>query len=615
MKKKTGVLLSVFATALFLAACGNDKADKGTSPTKAPEITSTVAPTDTTNTPTPTEAQKDTPATATPVPATPTVTPTQAPTPTPTPRPDISGVSLKEIYKDDFMLGTIYTRMIDYGKDNELVKQHFNVITPENLMKPESMQRPQGTFRYDEANHMMQIAERDGFTVIGHTLAWHSQSGDFLGIKNPDGTPVNRDQAIEQLKTHIYNVAGQYKGKIYSWDVLNEAIADGAKLPADGDWTKCLRDSQWTRSIGPDFVAMAFRFAHEAAPDALLYYNDYNMNDNNKAEIAAAMISDLRSQGVPIHGIGMQAHYNINTSMGSVRNSLKRFSAIEGLRISITELDVVVPNANGILSSGNEKKQALTYAKLFKLFKEYADVIERVTLWGYRDDTSWRAENCPLIFDSSLNPKEAFYAIMDPDAYIAASESEEKVVARRANAAYGTPEIDGTKDALWLQKTMPYTINTPLFAYQGATGTVRALWDENYIYALFEVTDRDLNASSPQLHEQDSIEIFLDEENMKEDYFTDAAGQYRVNYKGELSFGTVPTTNGVKAAATQTANGYIVEIAIPLPKPAVSGMLLGFDAQINDSNSTGMRQSVMKFNDPTDNSYISTSLWGELLLK
>ena len=604
MKKRILVFLSVVAAAMCLAACNKNPESVDT------EITPTIAvekPTDNT----PTEAPTDT---ETPVPTTETL-PTPTPAPTATPRPDISDVRLKDIYKDYFMIGTIYTRTIDAGADNELVKQHFNVITPENLMKPEYMQRPQGTFNFNESDHMMSIAERDGLTVVGHTLAWHSQSGDFLGIKNKEGNPVTRDEAIQQLKDHIYGVAGQYKGRIYSWDVLNEAIADGAKLPADGDWTKCLRDTQWTRSIGPDFVAMAFRFAHEAAPDALLYYNDYNLNIADKAEIAAAMVADLRSQGVPIHGIGMQGHYSTDTSLGSVRNSLKLFSQIEGIKISVTELDVGVPNTNGKLSAQNEKKQALYFAKLFCIYKEYADIIERVTFWGYRDDTSWRSENSPLLFNKDLTPKEAFYALMDPEAYIAAADAEETVVARRANASYGTPEIDGTKDSVWLQETMPYKINTPLFAYQGASGTVRILWDEHYVYTLFEITDKDLNKDSFNMHEQDSVELFLDPENMKEDYFTDYAGQYRVNYKGELSFGTVPTTDGVKAAAAETANGYIVELAIPVKNTLSAGMVLGFEAQINDSNNTGMRQSVMKFNDSTDNSYMSTSLWGELLLK
>ena len=607
MKKKLQLLLSVTAFAAFFAACNTP------SEITNHDITPTATVTEQTGTPTP-----ELP-TATPVPTevpTSALLPTATPAPTATPRPDISGVSLKEIYKDYFMIGTIYTTTIDNGKDNELVKQHFNVITPENLMKPEYMQRPQGTFNFRESDHMMEIAERDGLTVVGHTLAWHSQSGDFLGIKNKEGNPVTKDEAIQQLKDHIYGVAGQYKGQIYSWDVLNEAIDDGAKLGEDGDWTKCLRKTQWTESIGPEYVALAFQFAHEAAPDALLYYNDYGLNSANKSEIVAAMVADLRSQGVPIHGIGMQGHYNTDLSVDTVRRSLELFSEIDGIRVSVTELDVGVSGSNGALSEKGEKKQALVYAQLFSLYKEYADLIERVTFWGYRDDTSWRKENCPLLFNKDLIPKEAFYALIDPEAYIAAADSEEpETPPRQIIGTYGTPEIDGKKDALWILGPNSYKIDIPLFAWQGATGEVRVLWDEHYVYALFEVEDSVLNASSANAYEQDSIELFLDQQNTKRGYYTDLAGQYRVNYEGLVTFGTVPTENGVKAAASLTKKGYMVELAIPLQNTASAGMIFGFDAQINDSNNLGSRQSVMKFHDSTDNSYASTAGWGELVLK
>lgn len=601
MKRKMKVLLSVFGAAFLLAACNNAKpTDTDITPTSVTEPSVTQTP-DATSTPAPELT------------TTPLSTPT--PLPTPTPRPDITDVSLKEIYKDYFMLGTIYNPGIESGLDGELVTKHFNIITPENLMKPEYMQPKEGTFNFASSDRMMLVADVYDFKVVGHTLAWHNQSGPWLGVKNAQGQPVTREEAIEQLKNHIYGVAGKYKGQIHSWDVLNEAINDGVKLPLDGDWTKCLRKTQWLDSIGPDYVAMAFQFAHEADPDALLYYNDYNLNIHDKAEIVAAMVTDLRSQGVPVHGIGMQGHYSTDTNISSVRSSLKMFSQIEGIVVSVTELDVGVPGSNHSLSSKNEKKQALFYAKLFSLYKEYSDIIERVTFWGYRDDTSWRSENCPMIFDKNLEAKEAFYALMDPEAYIAAADQDPTPEPRMAEAYPGTPVIDGQKDPIWLKDARAYVIDTPLFAWQGAKGTVRLLWDECYVYALFEVEDSVLNASSPNSYEQDSIEIFLDEENKKEDYYTDAAGQYRVNYKGELSFGTVPSERGVEAAASLTDKGYIVEIAIPLVGNASQGMVFGFDAQINDSNAQGSRQSVMKFNDPTDNSYASTTFWGELILK
>lgn len=579
MKKKIRVLLSVFIAALFLAACGK------TEPGSTDNTDNNVTPT-----------------------ATETPLPTLTPAPSPTPRPDPSSVSLKEVYEDDFMLGTIYTNKIDYGPDYDLTSQHFNIVTPENNMKPSSLQATQGKFNFAQVDRML-IATEGVFDLVGHTLCWHQQSPTWMG-----NSAANREEAIEQLRNHITTVCEYFAGSVYSWDVLNEAIADGAVLPADGDWTKCLRETQWTKSIGSDYVALAFQFAHEADPNAVLYYNDYNLNSENKAKIVAAMVSDLRSQGVPIHGIGMQGHYNTGTQISGVRNSLDIFSQIEGIKISVTELDVCVPGAGAALTAKQEKAQALVYAKLFQLYKEYADVIERVTIWGYRDDTSWRSEQFPLIFNSDLTPKEAFYAVLDPEGYIAEAEGSASADIRTAAAFQGTPVIDGEKDSVWLTTTN-YKIESPLFAWQGASGTVRLLWDTNHIYALVEVTDGLLNASSPNRYEHDSVEIYLDPENTKATTYSAQAGHYRVNYEGMLSFGTVPTEQGVEAKTTLIDNGYIVEIAIPLATAASTGDTFGFDAQINDSDENGTRQSVMMFNDLSGGSHGSTSGWGELELK
>ncbi|HWT26401.1 MAG TPA: sugar-binding protein, partial [Mobilitalea sp.] len=149
---------------------------------------------------------------------------------------------------------------------------------------------------------------------------------------------------------------------------------------------------------------------------------------------------------------------------------------------------------------------------------------------------------------------------------------------------------------------------------QGATGRVRLLWDDNFMYALFEVKDSVLNKSSQNAYEQDSVEIFLDQNNEKSDFYDNNDGQYRVNFEGENSFGTVPTQQGFQSAAKKTDTGYIVELAIPLLSKAQEGAIMGFDAQINDSNSSGVRQGIAKFNDVTDNSWSSTKLWGNLEL-
>ena len=512
--------------------------------------------------------------------------------------------SLAEAYQEDFLIGTIYTDANRSGKDMELTLKHFNTITPENIMKPEYMQPSEGNFNYKNSDVMVKFAEDNGLKLIGHTLVWHQQSGNWLGRN------VSREEAIEQLKSHITSIVGQYKGRFSSWDVVNEAINDGVSLPADGDWTKCLRQTQWLTSIGADYIAMAFQFAHEADPELKLYYNDYNLNNRSKADIVYAMVKDLREQGIPVDGIGMQGHYNILTTPGSVEYSLKKFSEL-GVEGSITELDVVVDGASPSgLTEEQEIRQAITYAELFQVFKAYSDTIVRVTFWGYIDDRSWRKERFPLLFHGDYSSKEAVYAIYNPEMYLAEHKvKEEATEAKSAQAKYGTPMIDAEVDELW-NSCPAIAVNKQIMAWEGATGSVRVLWDESFVYALFEVKDSVINTRSPQMHEQDSVEIFLDQDNSKSDYLDDNDGQYRVNCEGVTSFGAVPQMPGFHAMAKKTSDGYLVELAIPLLKAASEGLTMGFEAQINDSNAAGMRQSIAKFNDLTDNSYQTAKGWG-----
>lgn len=548
------------------------------------------------------------------------VTATPTPTVAPTSKADaIDGdwpkdFSLYQVYKNDFLLGTIYNDSSRSGEDKELTLKQFNTITPENMMKPENMQRIEGQFTYTDADNMMKFAKDNNLTVHGHTLVWHSQSGNWLGIG------VSRKKAIAQLKSHITNILTHYKGQLYSWDVVNEAINDGVSLPANGDWKQCLRQSQWYNSIGPDYLAMAFKFAHEADPNAKLYYNDYNLNDPKKADIVYAMVKDLKAQGVPIDGIGMQGHYSISTDPASVETSLKKFAKLN-VEIAFSELDVTVTGAYYKLTKDMEIQQGIEYAKLFQIFKKYKDLISRVTFWGFVDSKSWRKESCPCLFHADYTPKMAAYAVLDPDKFLklygsmaASGNTAKKNLTQTAVAKYGTPKIDGEVDDVW-NSCPEAKINNQLTAWQGATGTVKLLWDEKHIYALFDVKDSVLNNKSMNKYEQDSIEMFLDQNNDKSNSFDDNDGQYRVSFAGEESFGTVPKTKGFISANALTEGGYRIELAIPLIKKAKAGKTMGFDAQINDSNAFGYRQGIAKFNDLSDNSYQSAKHWGNLKLE
>lgn len=515
--------------------------------------------------------------------------------------------SLAVTYSDYFLIGTVYNPYSTQGADKELLLKDFNAITPENLMKPQYMQPTEGEFNFEDSDAMMQFALDNGLKVTGHTLVWHQQTGDWLGRN------VTRDEAIEQLRNHITTIVGRYKGKVTSWDVVNEAVNDSMPLPPDGNWKRCLRNTQWLQSIGPDYIAMAFNFAHEADPDAILYYNDYNLNLKDKAQIVHAMVKDLKEQGVPIHGIGMQGHYSTIMQIEPVDASLELFSTLD-VEVSITELDVTVGGAPATgLSQEDEVTQALMYARLFKIFRKHMDIIARVTFWGTLDSTSWRSKQYPCLFNSDYSPKEAYYAVLDPERYLKEHAPVAKDEGNRIRAPKGTPVIDGEIDEVW-SLSAERDVNKQVTAWEGATGKLRMLWDENFVYALFEVRDGDLSKRSANCHEQDSIEIFLDQRNDKIPSYGPDDGQYRVNFDGEESFGMIPETPGFKSAAKRTADGYIVELAIPLIKQAMPGTVMGFEAQINDSNSEGVLQGVARLYDTSGNPATSMEKVGLLIL-
>lgn len=219
-----------------------------------------------------------------------------------------------------------------------------------------------------------------------------------------------------------------------------------------------LRQSPWYQSIGPDYVEQAFLAAREVLDDhpewdIKLYYNDYNEDNQNKAQAIAGMVEEINDRYALAHpgkllidGIGMQGHYNVNTNPENVRLSLERFINL-GVEVSITELDIQA-GSDYQLPDRLANAQGFLYAQLFKLFKEHADAIKRVTIWGLDDGSSWRSSSNPLLFDKNLQAKPAYYGVIDPDSFIA-EHAPESIPALQANVVYGTPVIDGTADAVW----------------------------------------------------------------------------------------------------------------------------------------------------------------------
>ena len=514
---------------------------------------------------------------------------------------------LKDVYKDYFLIGA--ARSSDVGEasqvEDDMIKYHFDIVTAGNAMKPDALENVKGRFTWDTADYIVNKSIENGVKVHGHVLCWHEQSPDWLNYEG-----ITREEALENLRTYIFDVMEHYKGQCYSWDVVNEAI-DG--ITDTSTVSGILRDTPWRRAIGDDWIEYAFQYAAETDPSAKLYYNDFNLDDATKADAVVTLVKSLQEKGIRIDGIGMQGHYNTTTSIKAVENSIKKFAEL-GVEISVTELDVGHYSMTGTeMTEEEEIVQAQKYAQLFQLYRKYSDVIDRVTLWGIDDATSWRAENCPLIFDKDYQPKEAYYALLDPDKYLEEHPLTAKTTTQGV-AIKGTPAIDGTAEALWDQ-VPEYNINKYVMAWQGATATMKCMWDENNLYVLMNVKDSLLSTAAGEAHMQDSVEVFVDENNGKTTYYEDDDAQYRVNCENVQSFGTGAVEDGFNTVVTKTTGGYLVEMAVPFKTPRTGTGIIGFDAQVNDdSNGDGNRTSVTKFNDMTDLSWDNTENWGEIFL-
>ncbi|KYD02696.1 Endo-1,4-beta-xylanase A precursor [Heyndrickxia sporothermodurans] len=358
-------------------------------------------------------------------------------------------VSLKEVYKDYFLIGNTVSPADLTNKDKyDFMKYHYNALTPENVTKPDSIwPDPTRDPSFTSADNMLTQVKGDGFYTIGHTLAWHNQSAGWP----PSGQKYTEARA--SLKRYISTIAGHYSQRPYkldAWDVVNEAMRDNPDNPTD--WRNALRSgnnpterpSKWFEAYanggnGWDYIYDAFLFAREAAPDATLYYNDFNDEElPNKAIAISSMIKELNERYANEHpkangrklieGIGIQGHYNLRLKVDNLEKVLKIYSET-GCEISITELDVQFNGTSADLppTEAQLKEQAELYAKLFMLYKKYSDNIERVTFWGVADNNSWRGTGYPLLFDSNRAPKEAYWAIINPEAYLGLNDLPPKL--------------------------------------------------------------------------------------------------------------------------------------------------------------------------------------------
>ena len=340
--------------------------------------------------------------------------------------------SLKEVFKQDFLIGAALNQNQFSERDARglaIIINHFNSITPENVLKWALVHPQPDAYSFDAADAYVAFGEKHHMFIIGHTLVWHNQTPTWV-FQDGKGNQVDRETLLKRMRDHIHTVVGRYKGRIKGWDVVNEALNE------DGT----LRQTPWMKIIGEDYLVKAFQFAQEADPNAQLYYNDYSLENEPKRKGAIELITKLKASGVTVYAVGLQGHDKMDWP--TVQQQDATIAAFEnlGVKVNITELDIdVLPRA--VRSQGAEitltadngdklnpyaqglpdsVQQALAsrYADLFRVFLKHREAIDRVTFWGVTDGDSWLNNwpvrgrtSYPLLFDRAGQPKPAFYAL------------------------------------------------------------------------------------------------------------------------------------------------------------------------------------------------------------
>ncbi len=325
---------------------------------------------------------------------------------------------LKDAYKDCFKVGVALSGRNLTPEQEALVLREFNSVTCENAMKPGSLQPEKDKWNWRDADRIADFCRAHGLKMRGHCLVWHNQFANWM-LYDEHGNFVDKKVFYKRLKKHIQTVVKRYKDVVYCWDVVNEAIADG---PGDNPYRK----SKLYELCGDEFILKAFKFARQADPDALLFYNDYNEVNPHKCERICQMILDMKRRGAPIDGMGMQGHYNIYyPRMEELSDAITKYARVVD-HIHITELDVRTNMQQGGDLNVDKTGAALTpeisarferqYLDLFRTLRQHSDKIEAVTFWNLADKYSWLgADNYPLLFDKDLRPKDVYYKVLNKE--------------------------------------------------------------------------------------------------------------------------------------------------------------------------------------------------------
>lgn len=340
--------------------------------------------------------------------------------------------SLKDALEGKFLIGVAVNNAQVNGADSietALITKHFNSIVAENCMKSANIHPEEHRYDFKDSDAFVKFGIDNGMFIIGHALLWHSQLSPWFCV-DEKGNNVSPEVLKQRMKDHIHTVVGRYKGQVHGWDVVNEAIED------DGSW----RNSKFYQILGEEYIPLAFQYAHEADPDAELYYNDYSMYLPGRRDSTIKMVNDLKARGLRVDAIGMQGHIGIDyPTLAEFEEAIVAFAST-GAKVMITEWDMTaipspVRGAN-ISDTVAYRKSLNPYTDglpedvsklwndrvqdLFELLIKYQDDISRFTAWGLSDRTSWKNNwpvfgrtEYPLLFDREYQPKPVTKWIMN----------------------------------------------------------------------------------------------------------------------------------------------------------------------------------------------------------
>lgn len=344
--------------------------------------------------------------------------------------------TLKDAYRGIFHVGAAINEQQIAGTDalgTGIVAAQFDSISPENVLKWERVHPSLDTYNFELADKYVAFGEKNHMFIVGHNLVWHSQVPNWV-FQDDQGKPLTREALLQRMHDHIFKVVGRYKGRIQSWDVVNEALNE------DGT----LRKSKWQQIIGDDFIEKAFEYAHQADPQAELTYNDYSLENEAKLKGALALVAKLKAHGVAITTVGIQGHDSLAHPTVEEEDAAITAFAKLGVKVAISELDIDVlprdpklfsadvslkvkqdpklnPYANG-LPDDVQQELARRYAELFAVFLKHRAEMSRVTFWGVTDRDSWLNNwpvpgrtSYPLLFDRNGKPKPAFEAVIEQE--------------------------------------------------------------------------------------------------------------------------------------------------------------------------------------------------------